>query len=151
MFQHSVGKLMDSTDMQSTAADSTSSIGNDGLFEHDELDAVEHETMRKETMQNKDLTTHPQLPDFNGRFWLRRIEGDMEDLMTDAEVSWPLRKLGQSSNYGIGFLNQRVTQVGNEFTIEYLGQLTSPVTKICFRRGRAADICRGCTSHVIEP
>jgi len=41
-------------------------------------------------------------PDLRGRWKQMRVEGDMEQLMMDAGVSWTVRRLAKSMGYGVG-------------------------------------------------
>jgi len=57
--------------------------------------------------------------DFSGSWVLNRVEGDFEALMADAGVSWAIRKMAKSMNYGAGLVTQTVEQDGNSLAITF--------------------------------
>lgn len=57
--------------------------------------------------------------DLSGNWLLSRVEGDFEALMADAGVSWALRKLAKSMNYGAGLVSQTVEQEGSSLVITF--------------------------------
>jgi hypothetical protein len=57
------------------------------------------------------------LPNFSGKWVMNNVEGDMEQLLADAGVSWALRKMAKGVNWGIGKNFQEISQNGNEFVI----------------------------------
>lgn len=56
--------------------------------------------------------------DMSGQWVLSRVEGDFEALMIDAGVSWALRKMAKSMNYGAGLVTHSIEQEGNSLVIE---------------------------------
>lgn len=64
----------------------------------------------------------------SGQWVLSRVEGDFEALMIDAGVSWAVRKMAKSMNYGAGLVTHNIEQDGNSLVIEVNngpGQATS--------------------------
>lgn len=70
---------------------------------------------------------------FSGKWTLERIDGDFEALLIDAGASWPLRRLAQSMNYGIGKATQDIQQDGDSFVI--LNEAGPKVTTMKFMVG----------------
>eukprot|EP00929_Paragymnodinium_shiwhaense_P064454 TRINITY_DN32276_c0_g1_i1.p1 TRINITY_DN32276_c0_g1~~TRINITY_DN32276_c0_g1_i1.p1 ORF type:complete len:245 (+),score=52.96 TRINITY_DN32276_c0_g1_i1:79-813(+) len=61
----------------------------------------------------------PSETDLNGDWVLDRTEGPMDDLLTDAGVSWAVRRMAAGASYGVGIVNQRIVQNGDRISIEY--------------------------------
>jgi hypothetical protein len=59
-----------------------------------------------------------QAQDFSGKWKFSKFEGNFEAMMTDAGVSWAMRKMAKSGNYGIGLATQDIRQIGNELSIK---------------------------------
>jgi len=57
-------------------------------------------------------------PDFSGRWTLKGIEGDFEELMLDAGVGWAMRKVARGANYGIGMVEQIIEHNADGLSIE---------------------------------
>jgi hypothetical protein len=56
-------------------------------------------------------------PDFTGCWTLARVEGSMEYLMKELEISWVLRKAAAALGYGVGKVRMTITQTGNHLEI----------------------------------
>jgi hypothetical protein len=56
-------------------------------------------------------------PDFNGRWNLVQVEGDMNQFMVDAGVGWTVRKMAKGMNWGVGKTSQQISQQGDDFSI----------------------------------
>lgn len=67
--------------------------------------------------------------DLSGDWVLDRVEGRIEDLMTESGVSWSLRKLAQAANYGAGVVHQVIKHDGDKFAVEFQN-LTSATTSV---------------------
>mmetsp|Transcript_94310 Transcript_94310/g.243581 ORF Transcript_94310/g.243581 Transcript_94310/m.243581 type:complete len:301 (+) Transcript_94310:97-999(+) len=57
-------------------------------------------------------------PDFSGKWTLKGVEGDFEEVMVDAGVSWAVRKMARGANYGAGVVQQNIEQTGSSLLIE---------------------------------
>jgi len=57
------------------------------------------------------------LPEWQGMWNFRRVEGNFEELMVDAGVSYFIRQMAHKSNYGIGLATQQIEQNGENLTI----------------------------------
>lgn len=75
------------------------------------------------------------LPNFNGRWVMTKVEGDMEQLLVDAGVSWAVRKMIKSANWGIGKNFQEISQNGNEFVIVHRQPMTTTTMRFCVGNG----------------
>jgi len=71
--------------------------------------------------------------DFSGKWCMTHAEGDQSQFMIDAGVSWALRRLAKSMNYGLGITFQDIKQNGNHFVIDYSTPLKS--TTMLFSAG----------------
>jgi len=72
--------------------------------------------------------TQAKRPDFNGSWRLIGVEGDFEEVMADAGVSWVVRKMARAAAYGAGILRQIITQDQDHITIEHCGAPMSGLT-----------------------
>lgn len=52
-------------------------------------------------------------PDFTGKWVLERVEGNIDLLMADNGLSWPLRKMARRVKYGVGRQFQEISQNGD--------------------------------------
>jgi hypothetical protein len=60
------------------------------------------------------------LPDLSGTWNLERIEGDFDQILVDAGVSWMMRMTAKASNYGAGLISQKIVQDSDgNFFVEY--------------------------------
>lgn len=57
-------------------------------------------------------------PDFTGCWILARVEGSMDLLLKELEISWVLRKAAAAMGYGVGKARTKITQQGNLVEIE---------------------------------
>jgi hypothetical protein len=66
----------------------------------------------------------PARPDFSGDWLLHRLEGDIEAMLKELEVSWVRRKAAASVGFGVGMQFVHVEQYANEIHIDtrYIGK-----------------------------
>jgi hypothetical protein len=86
----------------------------------------------KAISKEQPVTTSPAV-DFSGRWTLTRVEGDMNQFMTDAGASWTIRKMAKGLNWGIGKAVQEISQDGDEFVIVHQQPMMNTTMK--FRVG----------------
>merc|ERR1719223_2189731 len=68
-------------------------------------------------------------PDFSGKWCMTHAEGDWSQFMADAGVSWALRRLAKSMNYGLGTTFQDIKQNGLHFVIDHSTPVRSTTMK----------------------
>jgi len=91
--------------------------------------------------------------DLSGRWVLSRVEGDFEALMIDVGVSWAMRKMAKSMNYGAGLVTHSIEQEGNSLVIEFKngpGQATSAM-RLAVGGGNQSTANEDGAPIVVEP
>jgi len=98
---------------------------------------------------NKTSNDHSEVPpcvNFSGTWRMSRVEGDMEQLMSDAGVGWILRKMAKSIGYGVGKAFQEIKQDGNDFTITHRNPVKN--VEMSFRVGTGFQRMTGDDGHI---
>jgi len=95
--------------------------------------------------------TQAEFPDFNGSWRLIGVEGDIEEVMVDAKVSWVVRKMARSCSYGAGILRQNITQEQDHFVIEHCGAPGSGLTDFRIGAGEQRIFQEDATVAIVNP
>jgi len=77
----------------------------------------------KKTSHANGLQAPAKRTDFSGKWCMTHVDGDLGQLMVDASVSWALRRMAKSMNYGLGHTFQEIKQNGDHFIVAH----SSPV------------------------
>jgi hypothetical protein len=84
--------------------------------------------------------------DFSGTWKMSRVEGDMEQLMSDAGCGWVLRKMAKSIGYGVGKAFQEIRQDGNDFVVTHRNPVKN--VEVSFRVGTGFQRMNGEDGHI---
>lgn len=76
-----------------------------------------------------------QRVDFSGKWCMTNVDGDFGQLLVDADVSWVLRRMAKSMNYGLGKTFQTITQNGDDFVLEHWSPLKSTTMEFSANAG----------------